>query len=184
MASRDIAGASFADWWAYKMEVQEAIPYNAYLMHKQNVLTAINSDDAEMARRLNQEAAKAVKYGGVSEEEALKMITRNVAEILHVDDRVGSIAPGKDADVVVWSDKPLSIYAKAEKTFVDGVKYWDIDDDAAKRQALASERARLIRKSLQAKSGGGVTQRPTAQPNREYHCDTIGEIGEFENHTH
>ncbi|MFB2117935.1 amidohydrolase family protein [Parapedobacter sp. 2B3] len=182
MASRQIAGASFADWWAYKMEVQEAIPYNAYLMHKQNVLTAINSDDAEMARRLNQEAAKAVKYGGVSEEEALKMVTLNVAEILHVDDRVGSLAPGKDADVVVWSDKPLSIYAKAEKTFVDGIKYWDIDEDAAKQQALAAERARLIRKSLQAKSGGGVTQRPTAQPNREYHCDTIGEIGEFDDH--
>ena len=184
MASRDIAGASFADWWAYKMEVQQAIPYNAYLMHKQNVLTAINSDDAEMARRLNQEAAKAVKYGGVSEVEALKMVTLNVAQILHVDDRVGSIAPGKDADVVVWSDKPLSIYAKAEKTFVDGVKYWDIDEDAARRHALEVERARLIRKSLQAKSGGGVTQRPTAQPNMEYHCDTIGELGEFEDHTH
>ncbi|MGV3762381.1 amidohydrolase family protein [Parapedobacter sp.] len=182
MASRQIAGASFADWWAYKMEVQEAIPYNAYLMHKQHVLTAINSDDAEMARRLNQEAAKAVKYGGVSEEEALKMVTLNPAKILHVDDRVGSIAPGKDADVVVWSDKPLSIYAKAEKTFVDGVKYWDIDADAAKQQALAAERARLIRKSLEAKSGGGVTQRPTAQPNMEYHCDTIGEVGELEDH--
>ncbi|MGK6350770.1 amidohydrolase family protein [Parapedobacter sp. DT-150] len=180
MASRQIAGASFADWWAYKMEVQEAIPYNAYLMHKRNVLTAINSDDAEMARRLNQEAGKAVKYGGVSEEEALKMVTLNVAEILHVADRVGSLAPGKDADIVIWSDKPLSIYAKAEKTFVDGVKYWDIDEDAAKQQALNAEKARLIRKSLQAKGNGGVTQRAIAQPNMEYHCETIGEIGEFE----
>ncbi len=180
MASRQIAGASFADWWAYKMEVQEAIPYNAYLMHKRNVLTAINSDDAEMARRLNQEAAKAVKYGGVSEEEAMKMVTRNVAEILHIDDRVGSLAPGKDADVVIWSDKPLSIYAKAEKTFVDGIKYWDIDEDEAKQQALIAEKARLIRKSLQAKSNGGITQRAVARPNMEYHCDTIGEIGEFE----
>ncbi len=180
MARRQIAGASFADWWAYKMEVQDAIPYNAYLMHKRNVLTAINSDDAEMARRLNQEAAKAVKYGGVSEEEAMKMVTLNVAEILHVDGRVGSIAPGKDADVVIWSDKPLSIYAKAEKTFVDGVKYWDIEEDAAKQQALVTEKARLIRKSLEAKGNGGVTQRPVAQPNMEYHCDTIGEIGEFE----
>ncbi|GGH04579.1 periplasmic amidohydrolase [Parapedobacter pyrenivorans] len=180
MAGRQIAGASFADWWAYKMEVQEAIPYNAYLMHKRNVLTAINSDDAEMARRLNQEAAKAVKYGGVSEEEALKMVTLNVAEILHIDDRVGSLAPGKDADVVIWSDKPLSIYAKAEKTFVDGVKYWDIDEDAAKQQAVKAEKGRLIRKSLQAKIKGSVTQRTVAQPNMEYHCDTIGEIGEFE----
>ncbi len=182
MAQREIAGASFADWWAYKMEVQEAIPYNAYLMHKRNVLTAINSDDAEMARRLNQEAAKAVKYGGVSEEDAMKMVTLNVAEILHIDDRVGSLAPGKDADVVIWSDKPLSIYAKAEKTFVDGVKYWDIDEDAVKQQALIAEKARLIRKSLEAKGNGGVTQRPVAQPNMEYHCDTIGEVGEFEDH--
>ncbi|WP_257668738.1 amidohydrolase family protein [Parapedobacter tibetensis] len=180
MARRKIAGASFADWWAYKMEVQEAIPYNAYLMHKQHVLTAINSDDAEMARRLNQEAAKAVKYGGVSEEDALKMVTLNTAKILHVDDRVGSLAPGKDADVVIWSDKPLSIYAKAEKTFVDGVKYWDIEEDANKQRALIAEKARLIRKSLEAKSKGGTTQRPVAQPNMEYHCDTIGEIGEFE----
>lgn len=121
-----------------------------------------------------------MKYGGVSEEEALKMVTLNVAEILHIDDRVGSLAPGKDADVVAWNDKPLSIYAKAEKTFVDGVKYWDMNEDAVKQQALAGERARLIRKSLQAKSSGGITQRPIAQPNMEYHCDTIGEIGEFE----
>ena len=182
MASRQIAGASFADWWAYKMEVQEAIPYNAYLMHTQDVLTAINSDDAEMARRLNQEAAKAVKYGGVSEEDALKMVTLNVAAILHIDDRVGSLAPGKDADVVIWSDKPLSIYAKAEKTFVDGVKYWDMEEDAVKQQAIAAERARLIQKSLQAKRGGSVTQHPVVQPNREYHCDTIGELAEFAAH--
>src|SRR5690606_5264863 len=133
-------------------------------------------------RRLNQEAAKAVKYGGVSEEDALKMVTLNVAAILHIDDRVGSLAPGKDADVVIWSDKPLSIYAKAEKTFVDGVKYWDMEEDAVKQQAIAAERARLIQKSLQAKRGGSVTQHPVVQPNREYHCDTIGELAEFAAH--
>src|SRR5690606_2665651 len=175
---------SFADWWAYKMEVQEAIPYNAYLMHQRNVLTAINSDDAEMARRLNQEAAKAVKYGGVSEEEALKMVTLHPARILHVDDRVGSIAPGKDADVVIWSDRPLSIYARAEKTFVDGVKYWDIDEDAQKQSAVTAEKARLIRKSLEAKRNGNTTQRPVAQPNMQFHCETIGEIAEYEGHIH
>lgn len=184
MSRRKIAGASFADWWAYKMEVQEAIPYNAYLMHQRNVLTAINSDDAEMARRLNQEAAKAVKYGGVSEEEALKMVTLNPARILHVDDRVGSIAPGKDADVVIWSDRPLSIYARAEKTFVDGVKYWDIDEDAQKQSAVTAEKARLIRKSLEAKRNGNTTQRPVAQPNMQFHCETIGEIAEYEGHIH
>ena len=182
MADRQIAGATFADWWAYKMEVQEAIPYNAYLMHKQDVLTAVNSDDAEMARRLNQEAGKIVKYGGASEEDALKMVTLNVAKMLHIDDRVGSLAPGKDADVVVWSDKPLSIYARAEKTFVDGVKYWDIDEDADKQKAIDAERARLIQKSLQAKNGGGVTQRAVAQPNMEYHCETLGEFAEFAEH--
>lgn len=182
MADRQIAGATFADWWAYKMEVQEAIPYNAYLMHKQDVLTAVNSDDAEMARRLNQEAGKIVKYGGASEEDALKMVTLNVAKMLHIDDRVGSLAPGKDADVVIWSDKPLSIYARAEKTFVDGVKYWDIDEDVSKQEAIEAERARLIQKSLQAKNGGGVTQRAVAQPNMEYHCETLGEFAEFAEH--
>lgn len=184
MARRNIAGASFADWWAYKMEVQEAIPYNAYLMHKRKVLTSINSDDAEMARRLNQEAAKVVKYGGVTEEEALKMVTLNTAEILHIDDRVGSLAPGKDADVVIWSDRPLSIYAKAEKTFVDGIKFWDIEEDAAKQAALDAEKVRLIRKSLDAKRGGSTTQRAVGQLYMEYHCDTIGEHGEHADHYH
>ena len=179
MASRNIAAGTFADWWAYKMEVQEAIPYNAYLMYKQDVLTSVNSDDAEMARRLNQEAGKVVKYGGASEEDALKMVTLNPAKILHVDDRVGSLAPGKDADVVIWSDRPLSIYARAEKTFVDGIKYWDIDEDANKQEEIASERARLIQKSLQVKNGGGVTQRAVAQPNMEYHCETLGEFAEY-----
>lgn len=110
------AGASsFSDWWAYKYEVAEAIPQNPNILHEEGVVTAINSDDAEMARRLNQEAAKSIKYAGMSEEDALKMVTLNPAKLLHVDNRVGSIKEGKDADLVLWSDNPLSIYAIAEK---------------------------------------------------------------------
>ncbi|HEY0732414.1 MAG TPA: amidohydrolase family protein, partial [Chitinophagaceae bacterium] len=119
MKAHGANASTFSDWWAYKMEVQDAIPYNAAIMHKVGLNVAINSDDAEMARRLNQEAAKVVKYGGVSEEEALKMVTLNAAKMLHVDDKVGSLKAGKDGDVVVWSDHPLSIYAKSLYTIVD-----------------------------------------------------------------
>lgn len=175
MAERGIAGSTFADWWAYKMEVAEAIPYNAYLMYSQGVLTAINSDDAEMARRLNQEAAKIVKYGGVSEEEAFKMVTLNPAKMLHIDDRVGSIKVGKDADLVLWNTNPLSIYAKAEKTYVDGIKYWDIEEDEIRQKELQVERARLIQKSLDSKGQGNVTQRPVPRPSMLYNCETMEE---------
>ena len=95
MAAHGVGGSTFSDWWAYKYEVNDAIPYNAALMHNQGVVTAINSDDAEMSRRLNQEAAKSVKYGNIPEEEALKFITLNPAKLLHIDDRVGSIKIGK-----------------------------------------------------------------------------------------
>ncbi len=117
MAEHGADGSTFSDWWAYKFEVRYAIPYNAALMTLAGVTTAINSDDAEMARRLNQEAAKSVKYGGMAEEEAWKMVTLNPAKLLHLNDRMGSIKAGKDADLVLWTDHPLSIYAKAEKTW-------------------------------------------------------------------
>lgn len=153
LAERGIAASTFADWWAYKMEVADAIPYNANLMEQQGVLTAINSDDAEMGRRLNQEAAKTVMYGGTSEEEAFKMVTLNPAKMLHIDDRVGSLKVGKDADVVLWSDHPLSVYAKTEQTYVDGVKYWDIEENEAKIREIEIERSRIINKILEEKSG-------------------------------
>ncbi len=143
--------STFSDWWYYKMEVVDAIPYNAYIMNKVGLNVAINSDDAEMARRLNQEAAKSVKYGGMSEEEAWKMVTINPAKMLHVDGKVGSIKVGKDADLVVWSDNPLSIYAKAEKTIVDGIIYFDREKDAAMRIQNKNEKARLIQKLTIAK---------------------------------
>ena len=120
MKKHGAGASSFSDWWAYKFEVKDAIPYNGAILHEQGIVTAFNSDDAEMARRLNQEAAKAIKYGGISEEEAWKFVTLNPAKLLHIDDRVGSIKVGKDADVVLWSQNPLSVFAKAEYTFVDG----------------------------------------------------------------
>jgi adenine deaminase len=146
MAQHGVGAATFSDWWTYKWEVRYAIPYNAALMHQAGVVTAINSDDAEMSRRLNQEAAKAVKYGGLSEQEALNLITINPAKLLHLDDRMGSIKVGKDADIVLWSDHPLSIYARVTKTLVDGIVYYDAVEDLKARQDIRTERARLIQK--------------------------------------
>ncbi len=149
--------STFSDWWAYKMEVQDAIPYNAAIMQKVGLNVAINSDDAEMARRLNQEAAKIVKYGGVTEEEALKMVTLNPAKMLHVDDRVGSLKAGKDGDVVLWSDHPLSIYAKSLYTIVDGTIYFDRQKDEQLQKQVDEERNRLVRKLNSEKRSGTPT---------------------------
>jgi imidazolonepropionase-like amidohydrolase len=176
MAAHGAGGSTFSDWWAYKYEVFEAIPYNAKMMHDRGVTVAINSDDAEMARRLNQEAAKAVEYGGMSEEDALKTVTLNPAKLLRVDDRVGSLKPGKDADVVLWSGHPLSVYARAEATWVDGVRYFDLADDARRRDALRAERARLVQKLLQNKKGGEGGEKP-APSKKYYHCDSDHDEG-------
>ena len=154
MKAHGAAASTFSDWWNYKMEVVDAIPYNATIMSKVGLNVAINSDDAEMARRLNQEAAKSVKFGGMSEEDALKMVTLNPAKMLHVDNRVGSIKAGKDADLVVWSDHPLSIYAKSEKTIVDGIVYFDRDKDVQLRKELTAERNRLVQKMMGEKRAG------------------------------
>jgi imidazolonepropionase-like amidohydrolase len=172
MAKHGVAASSFADWWDYKYEVYNAIPYNAAMLHQQGVLTAINSDDAEMSRRLNQEAAKTIKYGGLSEEDAWKMVTLNPAKMLHVAQRTGSIKVGKDADVVLWNNNPLSIYAKAEMTFVEGAKFFDLQEDLKKRDDLRKERERLIQKMIQAKKNGEATQ-AIQKPTRRgaYHCD-------------
>lgn len=124
----------------------------------------INSDDAEMARRLNQEAAKSIKYGGLTEEEAIKMVTINPAKMLHVDKQVGSIKVGKDGDIVVWSDHPLSIYAKAEKTIVDGIVYFDRERDAELRKQVQEEKARLVKKLTAAKKAAGPGGMNFARP--------------------
>ncbi|MCO4294338.1 amidohydrolase family protein [Solitalea sp. MAHUQ-68] len=171
------AGSTFSDWWAYKMEVKDAIPYNGAIMHSTGLLVAFNSDDAEMARRLNQEAAKAVKYGDVSEEEAWKFVTLNPAKMLHVDNKVGSIKVGKDADVVLWSASPLSVYAKAEKTIVDGIVYFDIDRDKQLQADVKAERARIIQKMIDAKTKGEKTQKPMRELAFDYHCDSEYHFG-------
>ncbi|MBL9200300.1 MAG: amidohydrolase family protein [Opitutaceae bacterium] len=143
------AGAScFTDWWAYKYEVVDAIPYAGAIMHRAGVNVSFNSDNAELARRLNTEAAKAVKYGGVPEEEALKFVTLNPAKQLRIDDRVGSLERGKDADFVIWSASPLSSYARAEQTWIDGRMYFSLADDAELRAAAANEREALAQKAL------------------------------------
>ncbi|MBD98717.1 MAG: amidohydrolase [Verrucomicrobia bacterium] len=167
------AGSTFSDWWAYKFEVNDAIPYNGALMHRQGVLTGFNSDDAEMGRRLNQEAAKAVKYGGLSEEEAWKFVTLNPAKMLHLDNRMGSIKAGKDADLVVWSVNPLSIYAKAEQTYIDGIKYFDQALDKQMRNEIRSERNRIITLMLNEKSKGKEVQKVKDEKKKLYECNTV-----------
>ena len=141
------------------------------------VVTAVNSDDAEMARRLNQEAAKGIKYGGMSQEDALKMVTLNPAKLLHIDDRVGSIKVGKDADVVVWSGNPLSVYSKVEQTIVDGYVLFDKNRDLALRKEVAAERARLISKMLKAKLGGEPTQKIVGKKGRIHNCNVLTDDG-------
>ncbi|MGI8951129.1 MAG: amidohydrolase family protein [Chitinophagaceae bacterium] len=154
MKAHGAYASTFSDWWNYKSEVEDAIPYNMAIMTKVGLTVAVNSDDAEQARHLNQEAAKSIKYGNLTEEQALKICTLNPAIMLHVADRVGSIKVGKDADVVLWSDDPLSVYAKPLTTIIDGVIYYDVNHDAQMREYISKERARLIQKMINAKKNG------------------------------
>ncbi|MEZ4817059.1 MAG: amidohydrolase family protein [Flavobacteriaceae bacterium] len=173
MAAHGVGGSTFSDWWAYKYEVNDAIPFNAAIMSRAGVTTAINSDDDEMSRRLNQEAAKTIKYGGMNEAEAWKMVTINPAKLLHLDSRTGSIKEGKDADLVLWTDHPLSIYAKAEKTIIDGTVYFDLEADKAKREAIKAEKNKLIKWMLSEKSGGGKTREPMKKDRIDFECETL-----------
>ncbi|MEO6490507.1 MAG: amidohydrolase family protein [Ferruginibacter sp.] len=157
MKAHGANASTFSDWWAYKMEVQDAIPNNAAIMKAVGLNVAINSDDPEMARRLNQEAAKSIKYAKMSEEDAFKMVTLNPAKMLHIDKQVGSIMVGKDADLVLWSDDPVSIYAKAQVTIVDGIIYFDREKDLQLRMQIATERNRIIQKMIGEKRSGGST---------------------------
>lgn len=154
MAKHGAAGSTFSDWWSYKVEAYDAIPHNAALMHRVGVNVSINSDSGELARRMNLEAAKAVKDGGVSEEEALKFVTLNPAIQLGIADRVGSLEAGKDGDFVVWSGHPLSTYSICERTWIDGAEYFSLEKDRALRERDAAERARLIGKVLGGKAKG------------------------------
>lgn len=173
MKAHGVGASTFSDWWAYKWEVRYAIPYNAAIMHNVGITVAINSDDAEMGRRLNQEAAKSIKYGGMSQEDAWKMVTLNPAKLLHLDNRMGSLKVGKDADVVVWSGNPLSVYTKVETTIVDGVIYFDTERDAEMDKWIEKERARLIQKMKATKKAGGKTQKDHGMIKQSFHCDDL-----------
>ena len=150
LAAAGVGASTFSDWWAYKVEAYDAIPYNAALMTRRGVVVSINSDDAEEATHLNQEAAKTIKYGGLSHDEALKLVTINPAIQLGIDKRVGSIEVGKDADLVIYNHDPLGAYAVVQKTLIDGRVYFDRQQDIAGRPALEREKKTLLEKEKKA----------------------------------
>src|SRR5262249_38549909 len=150
LAAAGVGGSTFSDWWAYKVEAYDAIPYNAALMTKRGVVVSINSDDAEEATHLNQEAAKTIKYGGLTRDEALKLVTINPAIQLGIDKRVGSIEVGKGADLVIYNHDPLSAYAVVQKTLNDGPVYFDRQIDAAARPMFEKEKKDLLEKEKKA----------------------------------
>jgi imidazolonepropionase-like amidohydrolase len=156
IAAHGAGGSTFSDWWAYKMEAIDAIPYNAAVMTKKGVVSSLNSDDAELMRRLNTEAAKAMKYGGLSREEALALVTINPAKQLGVDNRVGSIEVGKDADIVIYDKDPLSNFAKVQKVWIDGNKYFDRDSDVSARPNKELEKQKLADKEKAATPAPGA----------------------------
>jgi len=174
MAKHKAAASAFADWWAYKFEVYDAIPHAGALMHNQGVVVSFNSDSREMARRLNTEAAKAVKYGNIPEEEAWKFVTLNPAKQLRIDKRVGSLEPGKDADFVIWSGHPMSTLTRCEQTWIDGRKYFDIQDDAKLREEVAQQRATLVQKALASKDKKGKEEgKPATKKPRSYRREDV-----------
>lgn len=176
MKKHGASASTFADWWAYKMEVQDAIPANTCLMAERGVLVSINSDSPDLQRRLNQEAAKSVKYCGMSETDALKMVTINPAIQLNIQDKVGSVTEGKQADFVLWSAHPLSVYAKAQQTWIDGVPYYDRQRDQQAQLQLAQEKQQLLQKVLTAadgdKAGSGASYK---KDDPIWHCEDNGD---------
>jgi N-acetylglucosamine-6-phosphate deacetylase len=148
MARRGIMASAFSDWWAYKFEVYDAIPFAGALMHEAGVVVSFNSDDPELGRRLNLEAAKAMRYGGLSPEEALKFVTLNPAKQLRIERWVGSIESGKQADLVVWSGNPLSAFSRCEQTWIDGKSYFDLQVNSELEQRDAQRFADLVQRVL------------------------------------
>ncbi|HEX8735795.1 MAG TPA: amidohydrolase family protein [Pyrinomonadaceae bacterium] len=165
IAKRGTGVSIFVDSWSYKLEAYDAIPYNAAILWKAGVVVSINSDSDERMRRLNLDAAKVMKYGGVPEEEALKMITLNAAKQLGIDKRTGSIEIGKDADLVIWNAHPFSVYARVEMTMIDGEFYFERSRDLLRRQEFARERETLEKMDVnRAPTTGGTQPRvPTEQ---------------------
>jgi imidazolonepropionase-like amidohydrolase len=161
------AGAStFSDWWSYKIEAYDAIPFNAAIMTRKGVLVSLNSDDAELMRRLNNEAAKTMKYGGLSETEALSLVTINPARQLAVDNRVGSIEVGKDADLAIFDKHPLSNYAKVQKVLIDGTVYFDRDKEQSEQSKKDARKKALIEKEKQQQRDEEKRNRPAGPPAR------------------
>lgn len=173
MKEHGVNASTFSDWWAYKFEVNDAIPYNSAILTRVGVNTCVNSDDAEMARRLNHEAAKAMKYGKLTEEEAWKLCTLNPAKMLRVDDKVGSVKVGKDADLVLWSASPLSIYAKVKFTMIDGMMYYSEERDAELQAYDQLEKNRLVQQMLQAIKDGEEGVSAARKQFFLYECETM-----------
>jgi imidazolonepropionase-like amidohydrolase len=144
IAAHGAAVTTQSDWWGYKLEAYDATPYNGALLTRRGVSVSFSSDSPELARRLNLEAAKAIKYGGLSEQEAVATVTSNAAEQLRLDHRMGSLEPGKDADLVLWSGHPLSVYSIAEQTWVDGVREFDRTEDLARAETVQEHRAAMV----------------------------------------
>jgi len=163
-------GSTFSDWWAYKVEAYDAIPYNMALMTRRGVIMSVNSDDAEEATHLNQEAAKSMKYGGLTHNEALRLVTLNPAIQLGIDKWVGSIEAGKDADLAIYNRDPLSAYAVVQKTLIDGKVYFDRAKDIAGRAKLEQEKKALLEKEKKAGekkpegAGKKMEPKPEAKP--------------------
>ena len=175
MAKHGAMGSAFSDWWAYKYEVFDAIPYNGALMYRAGVVVSFNSDDRELARHLNHEAAKAIKYGDVPAEEALKFVTLNPAKQLRIDKYVGSIEVGKHADLVLWSNSPLSVFSRCEQTWIDGKKYFDRTMESQKRSVMSKRKIDLIQKVLlsgEAMLGIGENAKPEEElwPREDVFC--------------
>jgi imidazolonepropionase-like amidohydrolase len=157
IARRGTGVSIFADSWSYKLEAYDSIPYNAYILWKNGVVVSINSDSDERMRRLNLDAAKMMKYGGVPEEESLKMITLNPAKQLGIDKRTGSIEQGKDGDIVIWNAHPFSVYSRVDMTLIEGDVYFDRSVDIQKRAELARERDALEKLEVNKAPGTGGT---------------------------
>ena len=175
------AGAStFSDWWQYKYEVIDAIPHNGSLMTKNNVLVSFNSDDDELARRLNTEAAKAIQYGDLDPNEALKLVTINPAKQLKIDKYVGSLEPKKDADFVIWDGEPLSVYSQVEETWIDGIRYYSKKENEILEERDNDLRKKILQKILSTNSKGGSgssKQNSSSNHYKGHHCDSIDDSG-------
>ncbi len=149
-----MAAVVWSDWGAFKLEAYDATVYNARILMEAGVTTSLHSDNSEIASRMNWEAGKLLRTG-LTEEQALSLVTDQAAKVVAIDDRVGSLEPGKDADFVIWSGNPLSQFTRAEQTWIDGRRYFSLDEDAAMREQIERERAQLIQAVLTASGNGG-----------------------------